>query len=338
MSLIDDLRTGHMIRDAQSCHAGAHLLSDGHLACDTQSSAAVGDPSRTGHARYDTQVIAAGAHLLPDGHSEAATQWQTAVGDPSPTIRATTIGSILIDGPSLGWLELRTWAELFEDAQAARVSGDNRARATGVPEVYAAHIAALARMEHECKLALRATFRRVVPEPIKQWQKDTPGIGLHFLARLLGHLGDPAVATPHHWEGTGDKRKLVADEPYRRTLSQLWQLCGHGDPSRRIRKGMTAAELAAVGNPTLKMVVHLNAKATMMCIGSDRSRRSPFRDVYDARRLVTADRVHAAPCVRCGPKGHPAPEGSPWSLAHQNADALRVVGKEILRDLWKVSQ
>ena len=239
---------------------------------------------------------------------------------------------------SLGWLELRTWAELFEDAQAARISGENRARATGVPEVYAAHIATLARMEHECELALWATYRRVVPASIKQWQKDTPGIGLHLLARLLGHLGDPAVATPHHWEGTGKKRKLVADEPYRRTVSQLWQLCGHGDPGRRIRKGMTAGELAAVGNPTLKMIVHLNAEATMKCVGSDRSRRSPFRDVYDARRLVTVDRVHAAPCVRCGPKGHPAPEGSPWSLAHQNADALRIVGKEILRDLWKVSQ
>jgi len=76
----------------------------------------------------------------------------------------------------------------------------------------------------------------------------------------------------------------------------------------------------------------------MICVGTDRSRRSPFRDVYDIRRMVTADRVHAAPCVRCGPKGKPALEGSPWSLAHQNADALRIVGKEILRDLWKVSQ
>jgi hypothetical protein len=239
---------------------------------------------------------------------------------------------------SLGWLELRTWAELFEDAQAARMAAKSRALATGVPEVYAAYVATLVRAEHECELALWATYRRVVPKSIVQWQKDTPGIGQHLLARLLGHLGDPAIATPHHWEGTGAKRKLVADEPYERTVSQLWQFCGHGDPNRRIHKGMTAAELAAVGNPKLKMIVHLNAEATMICVGSDRSRRSPFRDVYDIRRMVTADRVHAAPCVRCGPKGKPALEGSPWSLAHQNADALRIVGKEILRDLWKVSQ
>lgn len=79
---------------------------------------------------------------------------------------------------------------------------------------------------------------------------------------------------------------------------------------------------------------HLLAEASMKCVGSDTRRRSPLRDVYDARRLTTIDRVHATPCVRCGPASKPAPEGSPWSLAHQHADALRIVGKELLRDLW----
>jgi hypothetical protein len=338
MSLIDDLRTGQSIADTQTPIAGAHLLPDGQRQNDTQPARAVGDLSRTGQAATDTHTPSAGAHLLPDGQGHDDNQPIDAVGDTSPTIRATNAAPMPSERSSLGWLELRTWAELFEDAQAARIAGENRARATGVPEVYAAYLATLARVEHECELALWATYRRVVPAPIKQWQKDTPGIGLHLLARLLGHLGHPAIATPHHWEGTGAKRKLVADEPYERTVSQLWQFCGHGDPSRRIHKGMTAAELAAVGNPKLKMIVHLNAEATMKCVGTDRSRRSPFRDVYDIRRMVTADRVHAAPCVRCGPKGKPALEGSPWSLAHQNADALRIVGKEILRDLWKVSQ
>ena len=338
MSLDHDLRTGHTGPDTHCRHAGAHLLPDGQHPNDTQDGSAVGDLSRTGQVPNDTQAWPAGAHLLPDGHGRHDAQCWSAVGDPSPTIRATNAAPMPSEDSSLGWLELRTWAELFEDAQAARMAAKSRALATGVPEVYAAYVATLVRAEHECELALWATYRRVVPKSIVQWQKDTPGIGQHLLARLLGHLGDPAIATPHHWEGTGAKRKLVADEPYERTVSQLWQFCGHGDPNRRIHKGMTAAELAAVGNPKLKMIVHLNAEATMICVGSDRSRRSPFRDVYDIRRMVTADRVHAAPCVRCGPKGKPALEGSPWSLAHQNADALRIVGKEILRDLWKVSQ
>ncbi len=52
---------------------------------------------------------------------------------------------------------------------------------------------------------------------------------------------------------------------------------------------------------------------------------------------AVADKTHTVECVRCGPSGKPAQPGSPWSKGHQHAHALRVVGKEILRDLWVVS-
>ncbi len=67
------------------------------------------------------------------------------------------------------------------------------------------------------------------------------------------------------------------------------------------------------------------------------SRRSPYRDVYDSARVLYASRVHAEPCIRCGPSGHPAAEGSPWSIGHQHAAALRKVGKEIVKDMWIAS-
>lgn len=63
-------------------------------------------------------------------------------------------------------------------------------------------------------------------------------------------------------------------------------------------------------------------------------RRSPYRDVYEDARERYGDRVHAVECVRCGPSGKPALVGSPWSAAHQHAASLRLVGKELLRDLW----
>jgi hypothetical protein len=66
-----------------------------------------------------------------------------------------------------------------------------------------------------------------------------------------------------------------------------------------------------------------------------KNRRSPYRAIYDARRAATADRVHETPCVRCGPSGKPAQPGTPWSAGHQLADALRIVSKEILKDLWR---
>ena len=65
---------------------------------------------------------------------------------------------------------------------------------------------------------------------------------------------------------------------------------------------------------------------------------SPYRAVYDARRAATEGRLHAAPCVRCGPSGKPAAEGTPWSKGHQHADALRIVSKAILKDLWRAAR
>ena len=58
------------------------------------------------------------------------------------------------------------------------------------------------------------------------------------------------------------------------------------------------------------------------------------RDVYDKRKAATEGRLHATACVRCGPSGKPAQPGSPWSDGHRHADALRIVSKVLLRDLW----
>lgn len=229
------------------------------------------------------------------------------------------------------WLTLRIWAEQFEDAQKARIAAVNRAERGGVdPVIYEAFIESVTTAEKVCKKHLLACYRQTVPTAIKEWQAQTLGIGDHMLARLLGHLGHPVHATPHHWEGTGSKRQLVADEPYDRTLHQLWQYCGHGAPAKR-RRGMTAEEAAGLGNPRLKMIVHLNAVSGM------KQMRSPYRVVYENVREVVADRVHSVECVRCGPSGKPAQVGSLWSPGHQHAHALRLVGKEILRDLWIVA-
>lgn len=338
VTLLDDLQVGHSARDTHIGGADLHLLPDGHRRTDTHESHAVGNLLQVGQRGNDTHSSHADLHLLPDDHRPSGTHRSVAVGEPTSSQPPTTTPTTTTANASVGWLELRTWCELFEDAMSARIAGENRVRALGEDDMFAAYLGALERTEAECRRGLKKCYERVVPKPIVAWQKATPGLGEHTFARLLGHLGHPVIATPHHWEGTGSKRTLVADEPYARTVSQLWQYCGHGDPKRRAARGMTADELAGLGSPSLKMIVHLLAEACMKTVGSELRARSPYRDVYDARRLATADRVHAAPCVRCGPSGKPAAEGSPWSAAHQHADALRIVGKEILRDLWTVAQ
>ena len=230
-----------------------------------------------------------------------------------------------------GWLELRIWAEMFHDAQQQRIATANRAERGGVdPDVYAPYTEALETAERVVRLQMIRCYRRTVPAEVRDWVKGTHGLAEPLMARILGHLGHPRWATPHHWEGTGANRLLITDPPFERTVSQLWQYCGHGRPGRPAR-GMSADDLAALGSPNLKMLVHIAAECCM------KQKASPFRLVYEQARLNYAEKVHAVECVRCGPSGKPAQAGTPWSAGHQHAAALRKVGKEILRDLWQVS-
>lgn len=214
--------------------------------------------------------------------------------------------------------ELRTLAESFEDAQKARIAIENRLRSGTVPAGPVAD--ALDSLEHAEKklgLAMRQNFRRTAPA-VSAWVNETPGVGEHLTARLLGAIGDPLIATPHRWEGEGEDRILVAGEPFVRNLAKLWAYCGHGDPNRRRRKGMTAEDAFALGNPRAKMIVHLLAESAMKVTGAAGRRRSPYRDVYDVGRARYEERED-------------------WTDGHRHAAALRLVGKEILRDLWRIS-
>lgn len=281
------------------------------------------------HRRSDTHNCAVGEHLLTTGHGPTDTQRINAGGellDPSTTRRPNP-------KTASGWVELRIAADLFHRAQQERIAVANviRRPADGGnvdPMFFAPHLERLEAVEHEAKLLLGRVYRRVVPPELRAWQADSPGVGPHLFARLLGHLGDPCISTPHYWEGTGTNRTLMVEPARLRTVGQLWQYCGHGAPARRTR-GMSADDLAAHGSPLLKMLVHLNAEACMK-----RANGTRYRDVYVSAREAADGRLHTAECVRCGPSGRPARPGSPWSNGHAHAHALRIVGKELLRDMW----
>lgn len=261
-----------------------------------------------------TKSNASGRHLLhpPVGHDVGDTQ----------------------GGPADGWMELRIFAEIFADALDFRIAQRNRAERAGVDStVYAPVLELIDATEKAARKSLLGCYRRVVPEPIRTWQVASPGIGDHTLARLLGRLGHPRIATPYHWEGSGAARILVADEPYARGVAQLWAYCGHGDPTRRPHRGMTPEESARTGSPELKSLTRLLAVGAMRQKGSG----GLYRLIYDQAREQYMDRIHVEPCASCGRRGRPAQPGSPWRAGHQQGAALRKVGKEILRDLWAVS-
>lgn len=235
-----------------------------------------------------------------------------------------------IVAPAPSWQALRIAAEIYADFQQFRIAATNRAERGGVPpEEFEGLLEGLSGQENVLKKDLQARYRAAVPERLRTWQAETKGLGEHTFARLLGLLGDPLMAHPWHWEGKGRaERHLVPDPPYERTVGQLWAYCGVGDSSRRRKSGMDVEDALACGSPRLRALLFVIAEGCM------KNRQSPYRRIYDDRRAVTAEREHAAPCVRCGRTGHPAEAGTPWKDAHKHADALRIVAKEVLRDLW----
>lgn len=166
-------------------------------------------------------------------------------------------------------------------------------------------------LEHDAERNLARALRA---HPLGPWVKAQKGIGEKQGARLIAVLGDPymrpALLLP---DGSQDPARP-------RTVSELWAYCGL-KPGQKRKRGERANWSAAA-----KMRAW-NVAGSMLKAGN--------RGVYDKRKAHTEGRVHAAECVRCGPSGKPAQPGSAWSDGHRHADALRVVSKEILKDIWR---
>lgn len=220
--------------------------------------------------------------------------------------RATSPTEPMVRTPAV--LEtIRTLASLLDDLEIVRIANGNRIGALerdygeSLPhlDVVQKQIKAA---EHLAVLELQRAWRT---HPLAPWAKEQKGVGEKSIARLVAIIGDPA------------------DRP---NVAKLWAYCGHGDPDRsQKRKGMTQAELFAQGSPSAKKQVWLISSSLL---------KAGNREHYDAARARYVNRVHAKSCVRCGPSGHPAAVGSPWSDAHKHAAALRFAGKQFLKELW----
>lgn len=182
----------------------------------------------------------------------------------------------------------------------------------------------LAELEHAAALGLAQALRRSAIHP---WVKQTVGLGEKQTARLLAATGDP------YWH-------LAEGRP--RTVSELWAYCGlhvlpadhstfgahsgtvggeqGGDPGH----GSCDAHGVSAGvAPRRRRGQQANwstdakTRAYLCATSCMKQLRSPYRPVYLARRQRTADT-------------HPE-----WSPLHSHNDALRIVAKAILRDLWR---
>ena len=227
---------------------------------------------------------------------------------------------------------LRVYTRSYWDAQKHRIKIGNRAF-SGVTDVETVEDIrkSAKRTEDLLSKALVSNFKTAFPE-IYTWTEETPGLGPVLMGRLLGEIGHPCWAFPSHWEGKGETRVLVSDPPFMRNPAKLFAYCGVGDPARRPFKGMTDKDVYAMGNPKAKMLVHLLAESCMKQQGTGNRRRSPYRDTYDIYRARYEDRVE----VKIDKDGNKTEKS--WSDGHKHNAALRVTGKEILLDLWVLSE
>jgi hypothetical protein len=296
-------------------------------------------PSKPGHRVHDTQRDFAGPTNTPPATSLLTPKEVAPAGpghppatSPLPPNRRAPAGPILAD-PMLG-----LFADVVDDLETVRIANQNRLRqlcddtehghglTVDHPQVriLADLVASLEASEHQAVLALKRAMRA---HPLGPWVKNTPGVGEKQAARLIAAIRDP------YWNDLHGRP---------RTVSELWSYCGFsvvhtGDHRVVDPQEVNVAGVAPRRARGTKATWNQNARmrAYLVAVSCVKVAQSPYRDVYDTGRIKYAESVHAAACVRCGPSGHPAALGTPLSLGHQHARAMRLMCKEILRDLWR---
>lgn len=253
-------------------------------------------------------------------------------------------------------------ADVLDDMERTRIANENRLRQMtrteadedgqvrgfgmdgGNPQVasIAGIVDGLKRLEHQAELELKRSLRK---HPLGPWIKQTVGVGEKQGARLLAALGDP------YWNDLHERP---------RTVSELWAYCGyHVLPASQVVHGIhtkvaggskDGGDIDQVRCDNHQNVVGVAAsrargqkanwsadakmRAYLIAESCVKQSASPYRKVYDAGREKYRDAVHQADCKRCGPAGKPALVGSPLSLGHQHARAMRLISKELLKDFW----
>lgn len=276
----------------------------------------------------------------------------------TPPARATNLTDPMAASPArdFPYATLRQLCRILDDLEATRKSIHNRIeaakRAQTLPSEHGA--AALDLMNDAETLAVRDIVLLVRTHPLwAAWGVHQKGVGEKTFGRLLGEIGDPLTGSRGHWRkddvvkpdgSVVNHRTWVVDETFTRTVSQLWAYCGM-DPNRKRYKGIPQDELFACGSPAAKMRVHLVRESLMkrrcsVCTAAERMRRTkpnvpaPWapppvgclcleqgywgRVVYDARRVQTM--------------------GRDMTDMHKSNDALRVLGKEFLKQLWRAAR
>ncbi len=222
---------------------------------------------------------------------------------------------------------LRFTVEALDDIERVRIAMSNRlsvltrtepdedgeVRGFGLPEddprvqQYAVVVAELLKLE---TAAVKTVQKTIKQGPLATYVKQATGVGEKQAARLLACVGDP------YWH-------MVEDRP--RLVSELWAYCGYHVSTQGTAPRRSKGQKMNWNNEARK-------RAWLIATSCVKT-KGHYRDVYDEARAKYAEATHKGECKQC----HAQP-GDPLKDGHKHARALRLVAKEVLKDMWLASK
>lgn len=310
--------TIHTRDELRTCFDGGDLLDPDRRIGDTHLELVGVEPSATGQSQGESQSTAAGSSPSADSQCRSETQTATVVSE--SILQARAADDLLA-----------IMADAVDDLERVRIAMENRYRALtsdyiegenggrfgkGFPDTapeaqrFASIIGPLKQLEHQAVLELGRSLRA---HPLGPWIKGTPGLGEKQAGRLLAAIGDP------YWN----------DLHYRpRTVSELWAYSGY-----HVLDG-TAAKRAKGVKSNWSTIAKTRA---YLCAES--AVKAGVRKLDDCDDTEGYDTEHRHAITRYGQKyldrrTHTAVSQPEWTAGHRHNDALRIVAKQILKDLW----
>lgn len=311
-----------------------------HPTSDTQCRHACAPTLDSTQCQPDTHCARGAVTNLAGNHSHTDTQNMHVSGsavvgadETKPTTIPITESSRLaypIDDPMLF-----TLAQTLQDYETLRIAEEHRLRIFSMPsdvpdedgvcrgfgyaedsdevQVVKGLIDPLKDLEHRTVLSLQ---KRMRVNPIWPYFKDVKGVGEKTLARLMACIGDPYL------------RPLDDGSYTSRTVSQLWAYCGmHTMPNK------DGEIIAAKRMKGVQANWNTEAKTRLFLLSQNLLRQGIRKDkdgnqyaVTEYGQLYLDRRAHTAVT-------HPE-----WNPGHGLNDALRIMGKELLKQLWRAAR
>ena len=307
---------------------------------DTQDLGACAPTLDSTHGPVDTQSGDGAVTNLAGNHSHVDTHKNHVSGVAVVGADETTPTTIPISQSSrlaypIADPMLFTLAQTLQDYETLRIAEEHRLRIFSTPsdvpdedgvcrgfgyaedsdevQVVKGLIDPLKDLEHRTVLSLQ---KRMRVNPIWPYFKDVKGVGEKTLARLMACIGDPYL-------------RPLDDGSYEpRTVSQLWAYCGmHTMPNK------DGEIIAAKRMKGVQANWNTEAKTRLFLLSQGLLRQGIRKDkdgnqfaVTEYGQLYLDRRAHTAVT-------HPE-----WNPGHGLNDALRIMGKELLKQLWRAAR